>query len=265
MARTIWPGQSALGKCIRIGFDPDFDPLTSTGPPTPSAAVPCREVIGIARDVRQRSLLPTGIEDRLMQYFVPFSQIPGPPKAVGDGPHISGLLLRASGDSDALTRSIRRIVVGGRTHLPFVRVRPYAQLLDRQMRPWRLGTALLGLFGAIALGVAAVGLYAAFTHAVSERRREMAIRIAVGARPARVMRMILCESLTLAGCGILGGCVASLITGRWIQSLLFGTAPSDPLVLASAAAVMLSVATLATFFPARTASKADPNALLRSE
>ena len=60
MARTVWPGESAIGKCIRIGFDPGFDPETATGPPTPSAAVPCRQVVGVAHDMRQRSLVPTG-------------------------------------------------------------------------------------------------------------------------------------------------------------------------------------------------------------
>jgi hypothetical protein len=73
MARSLWPGESALGKCIRIGFDPDFDPETATGPPAPSAAVPCRAVVGVAHDMRQRSLVPAGNEDHLMQYFVPFS------------------------------------------------------------------------------------------------------------------------------------------------------------------------------------------------
>ncbi len=79
MARTVWPGETALGKCIRIGFDPNFDPETATGPPTPSATVACREVVGVAGDVRQRSLVPTGNEEHLMQYFVPFTQVPVPP------------------------------------------------------------------------------------------------------------------------------------------------------------------------------------------
>ena len=69
MARTVWPGESALGKCIRIGFDPSFDPFTASGPPGPPTNVPCREVVGVARDVRQRSVVPGGAEDRLMQYL----------------------------------------------------------------------------------------------------------------------------------------------------------------------------------------------------
>jgi predicted permease len=262
MAKTAWPGESAIGKCIRIGFDPDFDPETASGPPMPSAAVPCRMVIGVSADVRQRSLVPSGNEARLMQYYVPISQVPMPPFAPAESP-VWGLMLRVHGRNDALASSIRRAIVGARTDLPFLRVVPYEQLLDRQKRPWELGTTLLAIFSALALGVAAVGLYAAFAHAVGERRHEMAIRLAVGARPAGLRRLILGEAVMLAAAGAVIGCGLALLSGRWIGSLLFRTAPSDPLVIATAAAVMLVVALAATVLPAITASKADPNVLLR--
>jgi hypothetical protein len=250
MARTVWPGESALGKCIRIGFDPSFDPFTAAGPPGPPTTVPCREVVGVAHDVRQRTVLPDGREERLMQYFVPFSQVPPPPAGVGDpGIHVRGLLVRASVDAAALVDPIRRLVTSGRTDLPFLRVRAYSELLDRQMRPWRQGTVLLSLFGALALGVAATGLYAAFAHVVHERRREMAIRIAIGAKPAGVLMMILREATVLAAAGIVCGSSIAVVGGRWVQSLLFGTAPSDPLVLGVSAAIMLGVAALATVVP----------------
>ena len=265
MARSVWPGESALGKCIRIGFDPGFDPETATGPPMPSAALPCREVVGVAGDIRQRSLLPAGNEDHLMQYFVPFSQVPVPPFIPNPDRGAWGLLLRVDTDTAALAPAIRRIVVGNRADVPFIRVRPYTQLLDRQMRPWRLGTALLGLFSALALCVGAVGLYAAFAHAVTIRRREMAIRIAIGARPRGVLWMILREAMRLAGAGIAAGSVAAVIGGRWLQSLLFDTSRADPLVLGSAATIMLAVAVMATVLPARAAARADPSSLLRAE
>jgi putative ABC transport system permease protein len=265
MARSVWPGESAIGKCIRIGFDPGFDPETATGPPTPSAAVPCREVVGVAGDMRQRSLVPTGGEERLMQYFVPFPQVPVPPFIPNPDRGAWGLLLRVDADAAVLAPAIRRVVVDGRRDVPFIRVRPYTQLLERQMRPWRLGTALLGLFSALALCVGAVGLYAAFSHAVTVRRREMAIRIAVGARPRGVVWMILGEATRLAGAGIVAGWVAAIVGGRWLQSLLFDTSRADPLVLGSAATVMLAVAVVATVVPARAAARADPSSLLRTE
>ena len=222
-------------------------------------------MIGVARDTRQRSLVPTDNEAHLMQYFVPFSQVPTPPFAPVAGPPVRGLLMRTTSGADALAAPIRRIVVGQRPNVPFVRVQPYVNLLDRQMRPWQLGTTLLVWFSTLALGVAAVGLYAAFAHAVGERRREMAIRLAIGAKPCGVLTMVLREALTLAGAGVVAGCVGAVIAGRWIQSLLFGTAASDPLVLSSAALVMLVVAAGATWLPARAASKVEPRDLLRSE
>jgi predicted permease len=264
MARGAWPGESALGKCIRIGFGPDFDPSTASGPPEPPLSLPCREVIGVARDVRQRSVVPSGDEDRLMQYFVPFSQVPPPPAAVGPGPGVSGLLVRAIGDIDVVAAALRKTIVSGRTDLPFLRVRPYRDILGAQMRPWLLGTQLLGIFAALALVVASVGLYAAFAHAVSIRRREMAIRLAVGARRARVVRLVLGDALRIAGIGVLLGCAGAAVAGRWAEALLFGTSPTDPFVLGGASVVMVAVAAAATLLPAHTASRTNPTDLLRS-
>jgi putative ABC transport system permease protein len=265
MARGVWPGRSALGQCFRIGFDQSFNPSTESGPPTPPLSAPCREVVGVVRDVRQRSLVPSGNETRLMQYYVPFSQNLGPPPWAGPAPTIRGLMLRTTLGAETLAAPIRRLVLGGRSDLPFLQVRPYPQLLDRQMRPWRMGTTLLTLFAGLALVIAAVGLYAAFAHVVSERRREMAIRIAVGAVPRRVLVMIVREAAGLATIGVVCGCLAAIVGGRWIQSMLFGTTATDPVVLGSAAAVMLTVAASATYLPARSASRADPSALLRTE
>jgi ABC-type lipoprotein release transport system permease subunit len=200
-----------------------------------------------------------------MQYFVPFTQVPPPPGAVGGGPGIQGLLLRANTGPEVLAEPIRRIVVEGRTDLPFLQVRRYAELLEQQMRPWRQGTLLLSLFGVLALGVAAIGMYAAFAHSVGERKREMAIRIAVGAEPGGVLKMILREAAMLATIGVLLGCIATISAGRWLQSLLFETAPSDPFVLGFSATLMLIVAAMATWIPARTASRIAPNDLLRAE
>jgi len=263
MARTVWPGESAIGKCIRIGFDPNFDPETAVGPPTPSAAVQCREIVGVAHDMRQRSLVPTGDEARLMQYFVPFSQVPVPPFIPNPDRGAWGMLLRVDTSAAAVASAVRRTIVGNRTDLPYVRVRPYSQVLDRQMRPWRLGTMLLGLFSALAVCVGAVGLYAAFAHAVSLRRREMAIRLALGARPRRVIRLVLREAVVLASAGIATGWLAAVLGGKWLQALLYDTSRTDPIVLGGAGLLMLVVVIAATFMPARAASQADPATLLK--
>jgi predicted permease len=261
MARGVWPGENAVGKCIRIGYDPDFVP--GSGPPTPSERVPCREVVGVVGDIRQRSVLPQHNEDRLMQFFVPFSQVPYP--SFANPPRVRGLMLRVNGDVDAMAPIVRKAVIGDRTDLPFVRVRPYSDLLERQMRPWAMGTRLLGVFSALALLVAGMGLFAAFAHTVGERRREMAIRMAVGARPSAVLALVLREASMIAMLGAVVGCAAAVASGRWLESSLYGTKAADPLALAAAASVMLLVALLATLRPARTAANSDPSSLLRAQ
>jgi putative ABC transport system permease protein len=265
MARGVWPGESAVGKCIRIGFDPSFDPFTATGPPTPSSAVPCRRIVGVARNVRQRSIAPTDNEAGLMQYYVPPAQTPSPPAGMGGVPHASGLLVQTAVDPSSLIVPIRRLVVDGRRSLPYLQVRPYAQLLERQVHPWRLGVTLLGMFSVLAMAVAALGLYAAFAHAVTVRTREMAIRIAIGASPAKVVSMILGEAARLSTLGIVAGALGAVIGGRSLQSLLFGFVPGDPVVLTAAGFAMLLVVLTATCLPAWRASRVDPNAILRAQ
>jgi len=264
MAHGVWPGETAIGKCIRIGFDPSFDPLTASGPPTTSA-VPCRRVIGVARDVRQRSVVPIDNEAALMQYYVSPSQTPGPPAGMGVIPHANGLVVRTAIDPTKLIDPIRRLVVNGRGRLPYVEVRPYLQSLDRQVRPWRTGLTLLGMFSVLAIGVAAIGLYAAFAHAMTQRNREMAIRIAIGASPAAVMTMILGEASRLAIAGITAGMIGAILAGRTLQSVLYGFVAADPTVLASAGVVILSVIVAAIMVPAVRASHVDPNVTLRAE
>lgn len=171
--------------------------------------------------------------------------------------------MKTRGDGEPSVETLRRLLLNGRTDLPSARVRPYASLLERQVRPWRLGTTLLAIFGGLAIVIAAVGLYAAFAHAVVVRQREMAIRIAVGASPSAVRALVLRDAcvLTLVACA--AGGLAGVLAGRSLQSLLYGIAPLDPVALVGAALVMLLVAAAATYVPARAASLADPNALLR--
>jgi predicted permease len=265
MARRVWPGEQAIGQCIRVGFDPSFDPSTEPGPPTPSAAVPCRRVVGVAKDVRQRSVVPIDNEAGLMQYYVPPSQTPGPPVGMGSTPGASGLIVRTTHDPLTLIDPIRRIVVNGDRSLPFVHVRPYLLALERQVRPWRMGLTLLGLFSILAVGVAAMGLYAAFAHAVSQRMREMGIRIAVGATPSRVILLILVEATRLASIGIAAGVFGAILGGRTVESLLYDFVPTDPFVLGCAAGGMIAVVFFATLIPAVRAARVDPNLILRAE
>jgi len=161
--------------------------------------------------------------------------------------------------------AVRRAVVAQSAHLPYLRVRSYTELFERQMRPWTMGTRLLGLFSALALVISAIGMFAAFAHAIAERRREMAIRLAIGARPNAVRAMVMREALGIAAAGVGLGGVAAVFAGRGAKALLFGTSPADPLVLVASGAVRMALPALATFLPARDAARADPAVMLRTE
>src|SRR3712207_2593289 len=123
MAREVWPGESALDKCIRIGFDPAAEPT-----PLAPATLPCRRVVGVVRDSRARSLRPTGREASLMQYYVPFGQLPTPP--VDDAWDVNGILVGVRGDPGRMAAVVQRAIQGTAASPLYARVRPYQDLLD---------------------------------------------------------------------------------------------------------------------------------------
>ena len=262
MARAVWPGARAIGQCIRIGFDPDFVAGISAGPPRPPASAPCREVVGIARDWR-RHARPGG--RRYMHYYVPIAQGLHAPPGMVPWPLVEGVLIRKRADIDLPAEEIRAAVTGGRTDLPFVDVQSYAALEAPRLEHWIIGTQLLLLFGALALATAAMGMYAAFAHSVAERRQEIAVRLAVGASRQRVLVMMLREGAVVAVRGAINGVLVATLVGWAAQSMIFGLSSPGLLVSAAAMATVLTVAIVATWFPALTASRAEPNALLRTD
>jgi putative ABC transport system permease protein len=260
MARAVWPGTTAIGKCLRIGFSP-IDRGISKGPPGPPATAPCREVVGIARDWRRPSSRGRG-ERRQMFYYVPFSQALSLPPWMLQGPRAEGLLVKQA-DVAASPEQIRLAVTGGRTDLPFVDVRSYASLNGPRRSHWLIGTQLLLIFGALALATAALGLSAAFAHAVAERRQEIAVRLAVGASRQRVLLMMLCEGTTIAGRGAINGVVVATLVGWAARSIIVDLSSPGLLVIAAAMLIVVIVAAVATWLPARTASRTEPCELLR--
>ena len=263
MARTVWPGVSALGKCIRIGLDSEWDPRTASGPPTPPASAPCREIVGIARDWQPPSGSPGGAR-RIAHYYVPFSQgLERPPRMAL--PRVSGLVLRQESGIDLSGEGIRRAVAGSKDDLPLLEVRPFAALQRPRLVHWLMGTKLLLLFGALALATAAVGIHAAFAHAVVQRRHEIAVRLAVGASRGDVLLMVLREGSVVAARGLVAGIIVAILAGWSARSLIFGLESPGPTVIALTGSLVLLVATLATWMPALSASRAEPGVLLRSE
>src|SRR5436305_6338859 len=174
MAHAHWRGENAVGRCMRVGFDP------AAGEPSPltPATLPCREIVGVVRDSRVRSLRVTGSEGKLMQYYVPFGQQPAP--FFADASLVNALLVRVSGDPARMLASVQRLVQGAAGTPVYARVRLYEDLLDPQIRPWRLGATLFSALGALALAIAAIGLFAVVSYLVTQRLREIGIRLALG-------------------------------------------------------------------------------------
>jgi predicted permease len=256
MARAIWPGANAIGKCLRIGWD------VSVELPAPPPSAPCREVVGIASDWRRE---PRPGAPRRTHYYVPIAQSLRLPSWMVPGAIAEGLLIRKRANIDLSAEEIRAAVAGGRTDLPFVDVQPYAANEGPRLQHWVIGTQLLLLFGALALATAAMGMYAAFAHSVAERRQEIAVRLAVGASRQRVLLMMLREGAAVAGRGAINGVVVATLVGWAAQSMIFGLSSPGLLVSAAAIAMVLAVAIGATWLPAMTASRAEPNSLLRTD
>jgi predicted permease len=241
MARTLWPGGSPLGQCVVVREFPGR---------------PCAEVVGVVGDVRVRGAeLREGSD---MQMYLSLRQdllkLP-----------LRSLVVRGAGDPAALAAAVRRAVLDEEPRALRVRVRPLAVSLEPVLRPWRTGAATLAAFGALALLLASLGLYAVVAHDVAQRVREIGVRLALGARGGDVARLVVARGVRLAGAGVVLGVAAALAAGRWVAPLLFETAPYDPGVLGGGAAALLAVAALAGALPAWRAARLAPSSALRTE
>jgi ABC-type antimicrobial peptide transport system permease subunit len=147
----------------------------------------------------------------------------------------------------------------------YVTVRPMTEIFDPTIRSWRLGATMFTAFGALALVLAAIGLYSVIAYNVVQRTHEMGVRVAFGAQVSDVVRLILNEGLRLTVLGVVIGGAIALYGGRWIAPLLFNVKATDPLVFVFVVAVLLGVAAIASLIPAFRAARVDPNVALRSE
>jgi len=146
-----------------------------------------------------------------------------------------------------------------------VRLMRLREAIDPQLRPWRLGVMMFGAFGLLALVVASVGLYSVVSYSVAQRTHEMGVRVALGARPADVARLVLGQSVRVALIGVVIGCVIAVAAGAFIASLLYDTSVHDPLVFGVVAVVLVTVAVVASLVPARRATRVDPVVALMAD
>ena len=241
MARRYWPGQDPLGKCLKII----------------SPAAPCTEVVGVVEDARLNRVTNEG---GAIQYFIPLAQA----DSVTSSP-VTALLVRTNGPADALVGAVRRTIQETAADLPYPSIDPMPRLFASQLRPWRLGSILLSLFGALGLVLAAIGLYGVLNYVVSQRTQEMGVRIALGAGRREILGLVMGQALRVTGWGLVLGTAAALAVGRAIASLLYGIKPHDPLVLSVVILILGTVAVVASYLPARRATNVDPMVALRHE
>jgi putative ABC transport system permease protein len=235
-ARKWWPKGGALGKQVKQGF-----------PDHPQNAY---EIVGVVADVRQEGL---DVEP-LTEVFIPWAQNPMPGMT---------FVLRTTVSPMSLAKPAIEAVHAVDPDQSVSHVVPMGEWVSESVAGRRFTTALLGLFGLLALVLASVGIYGVVSFGVAERRREIGIRTALGARPKDVLRLVVGGALRLAAIGMVAGAVVALALSRLLSSLLFGVGPSDPATYGGVAVILSFVVLAACVIPARGALRVDPNTVLR--
>jgi predicted permease len=237
MANAIWPAQDALGKCVRIGAD----------------TAPCATVIGVAEEIRTRSLTDT----REYAYYVPAAQY--------DAAMYPQLFVRVSGNATTLTDDIRLRLQREMPGAAYAIAMPLGRLVDPQRKSWEFGATMFVAFGGLALVLAAIGLYSLIAYDVAQRTQELGVRIALGASVSDVMTLVMSSGVRLVVVGLVLGGGLALWGSKWMEGLMFRQSPRDPMVFGVVALVLLAVALVASCGPALRAARVDPNVALRGD
>jgi predicted permease len=242
-ARRLWPGQNPIGKRLRHPIDPDKNHWFS--------------VIGVAQDVRDHRL---DSEPSVVIYF-PYWQAPC------CRPHTEALTLvaRSGAEPEVMAASIREQVWKVDRQVAVQEVRPMLRIVSASVAERRFQTAMLSVFALVALLLAAMGIYGVLAYTVAERRAEIGIRMALGARPSDVRSLILREGIRPVAIGLAVGMSGAGVLTRSIGTMLFGVRPLDPLTFAVVPTLLLLIAVLACDVPARGAAEIDPLEILRQQ
>jgi predicted permease len=243
LAAAAWAGREAVGQRLQVEF---VDPADGSFTPTWAT------VIGVVGHVRHRRLQESVRE----QVYLSQRQSPRQPHAYA---------LRASGDPGALFEAVRREVAGIDPELPVYDARPLAAYVGDALAGPRFAMRLAGSFAGIALLVAAVGIYGVVAHSAARRRREIGVRLALGAAARDVLRAVLGEGLALTLAGLLLGLLAAGALLSAARGVLFGIGPQDPATYAAVGVLLLATALVASAVPAWRASRTDPTEILRAE
>ena len=234
MAKTFWPNEDPIGKMYAQG----------------SANGPWRQVIGVVSDVKQWGLAQ-----------------PAQPEGynLADGGSGQIYVIHSSLSKEAVVSALRQVIAQIDNALPLYQVRTMDEVIADQMITNQLLTTLVGIFSALALLLAAIGIYGVLSYVVNQRTREIGIRISLGARRGQVLGLMLKQGLTLAVIGVAIGAVVSLAIAKMLSSVLHGVSPRDPVILLATGVALVAVAFFACYLPARRATKVDPLVALRYE
>ncbi len=243
----FFSNEDPMGKYITLVKSPG--PLGSRD----SASVPFwYEIVGVVGDVKSLGLPPEAVPEIYRSYWQYPMEAPT-------------LVVRATGDASALTAAIERETKSVIPNLPTPEIRLMTERVSQSMAQPRFESGLLSLFGALALFLSACGIYGVVAYSVAQRRREIGIRMALGAQKRDILTLVLRQGLKLILAGMVMGLVSALALTRVIQDLLYGVTPTDPLTFVAVSLLLLMVALLACFLPARRAMKVEPMVALRYE
>ncbi len=235
----FWPGQEPIGKRLKPGSS--------------TSNTPWREVIGIVKDVRQNDFIAT---PKMQMYFT-YRQL----KDLAP----NALVVRTGFEPMTLAASVRDAIWSVDKDQTVADIDTMEHIVAGAVARQRFSMLLLGLFAALALLLASVGIYGVMTYSVAQRTHEIGVRIALGARPGDVLQMTIKQGLKLVGAGMILGLAAAFLLTRLLQSLLFGISATDPVTFFGISLVLLAVAILASYRPALRATKVDPIIALRAQ
>jgi putative ABC transport system permease protein len=247
LARAAWPGEDPVGKRLTL----------PTGSKTPEWFT----VVGVAKNAVQLGWTAKPAAE----VYLPFRQNKMLTESKNSWVAYLTFVARTDGDAAALARAMRRAVARVDANVPVSEVQTMDEVVALATEGTRFNLFLLASFAGVALALAAVGIYSVISYGVSRRTHEIGIRMALGAGRAELLRMVVGQGLIVALAGAAAGLLGALVLTRWIGSLLYGVGATDPLTFIVVSAVLIGVAVLASWLPARRASRIDPMAALRSE
>ena len=237
LARRYWPGQNPLGQELKFGFGRGLQGLT---------------IVGVAGDIKSDGFEAPSVP----HIYVGLGQF-APINAV--------VFLRSRRDAEELGQAVRREVESINLNVPVHSISSMDQIIARSVADRRFALELLGVFAAVALLLAAIGIYGVMSYSFSQRTHEVGIRVALGAQRLHILRMALAEGMRMVVIGLAAGLVGAAIMTRFFRSMLFDVGTTDPITFLSVSAILAGVALFACYIPARRATRVDPLVALRQE